>query len=456
MTGSIPAPPAFAHLLPATPATPLQSLIFKRHAEMSGDAAHYELFIGIELCGELKESALLASLHDVVARHEALRATFHADQAGIVTFRVHEAGTFVPEFIDLNSLPLGERRSRLNDEVARLRSPFNLERPPCFRAALIRLYPQRYILAIVAHHISCDGLSLQIILRDVAARYAQRVADASGPGASVPLPDLTFDLRQSAAREHEWVASEDRQALVQRWRDVLRGYEPIKLTESARYNGRISSADSVALDIPHQTVAAMRTAARSLGVTPFAWFAANTVAWLARRASKTDIVVDTSVSGRTERDRQDAVGCFAMTVPLRVRFTPSTTFAELAVMLRRTVFSALTAQRILIWDDVLEDINPSQLFVFRCEYIDTTRQPELLLPGVTTRPLAPTEKTTTRELHFSLVDHDEGATLVTHFRTDTYQLAVVHGWACQIAELLGYAASVPHAPAAGLQHDYFL
>lgn len=50
---------------------------------------------------------------------------------------------------------------------------------------------------------------------------------------------------------------------------------------------------------------------------------------LRNRSGQDDLVVTTPVARRTDPDTHRVIGCFLNTVPLRVRFKPEVTFAEL-------------------------------------------------------------------------------------------------------------------------------
>ena len=50
--------------------------------------------------------------------------------------------------------------------------PFDLTRGPVLRAVLFRLAPDRHVLLVTLHHIACDGWSLGVMVREVAALYA--------------------------------------------------------------------------------------------------------------------------------------------------------------------------------------------------------------------------------------------------------------------------------------------
>src|SRR5262249_13622022 len=136
--------------------------------------------------GPLDEDALRRSLNGLVARHDGLRANFVFSPAGV---RMHVRST-VPDILRVvvveqdDSTPLETRiRTQLKQEF---HLPFNLPEGPMVRALLLRISPQRHVLALSVHHLVCDVWSIDIISRDLAALYAAEL-DASRPRPE-PLP----------------------------------------------------------------------------------------------------------------------------------------------------------------------------------------------------------------------------------------------------------------------------
>src|SRR5699024_10011643 len=63
-------------------------------------------------------------------------------------------------------------RARLDAFLAEDRAhPFDIKNPPLMRVTLIRLAPARHLLVWTRHHLTVDGWSLGIILKDVLTLY---------------------------------------------------------------------------------------------------------------------------------------------------------------------------------------------------------------------------------------------------------------------------------------------
>ncbi|TDE33705.1 hypothetical protein E1295_37885, partial [Nonomuraea mesophila] len=156
-----------------------------------GAGPAYHMPLALWLSGDLDVAAMLAACADVVARHPVLATTVVRDHDGLRLAPAAEppvtvAGPAGPDALD----------RLVADEIAR---PFDLEKGPTARFTLAPAGPARHLLLFVAHHLVFDGMSKDILVRDLARCYAAR-RDGDDPR----LRPLSF--AEAIAAEHERVA----------------------------------------------------------------------------------------------------------------------------------------------------------------------------------------------------------------------------------------------------------
>ena len=119
----------------------------------------------VRLKGPLDTAALRRSLDALVARHDSLRTGFSAVD-GLPVQTVAPIVRLPLPLADLTGFPGGERASqaRLLAEEE-IRRPFDLTRPPLFRARVVRLEPDEHILILTLHHIVSDEWSMGVLYR---------------------------------------------------------------------------------------------------------------------------------------------------------------------------------------------------------------------------------------------------------------------------------------------------
>jgi len=111
---------------------------------------------------------LAASLARLAAHHDALRLRFLEEEGS--WGQLHAPVQPIPLYeIDLQVLPLGERRGALEAAAERLQSGLDLARGPLFTAAVFRLGEEGDRLLLSAHHLVVDGVSWRVLLEDLAA-----------------------------------------------------------------------------------------------------------------------------------------------------------------------------------------------------------------------------------------------------------------------------------------------
>ena len=151
--------------------------------------------VSLRLKGHLDADALQAALQALVDRHDALRASFGPDGE---TLCVRAALDLNVQLHDLTELDIAARDAAMAERLRlAVDTPFALERDPLLRAELVRLAEDDHRLILTAHHIVCDGWSWWVLVRELAALYAQYC----GAGvAALPEADSFADYALAEAR----------------------------------------------------------------------------------------------------------------------------------------------------------------------------------------------------------------------------------------------------------------
>ncbi|WP_236146061.1 condensation domain-containing protein, partial [Verrucosispora sp. SN26_14.1] len=172
---------------------------FTERAGVAGTA--YHMAVGVRFAAGLDRRALVAACASVTDRHPILAARIVGDDDG--TPRLAPADTRpTVGFAELTD-------ARVTEEIART---YDLTTGPLARFTLLTDADDTHLLLVTAHHLVFDGMSKDILLRDLAAAYA-----AARDGATVdpgPRPDEYAGL---ATAEQQRVAV-DLPAARDHWR----------------------------------------------------------------------------------------------------------------------------------------------------------------------------------------------------------------------------------------------
>ncbi|MCX2933579.1 amino acid adenylation domain-containing protein [Mycobacterium sp. CVI_P3] len=299
-----------ADVLPLTPLQ--QGLLFHANvAHISGDDV-YAVQMGITLTGRLDRYRLQEAVHAAVLRHPNLAARFCAQFDEPV--QVIPADPMVPwQYVDLSRDAVDR-----DDEIERLcvaerAAVCDLAEQTAFRAALIRIAPDRHRLVLTNHHILLDGWSLSVLLAEVfAGYYGHRLP------AAVPY-----------RRFVSWLADRDLHAAQAAWREALTGFDAPTLVGPTDLG--VGPRSVTSLRISEATTLALNELARSHHTTVSTVLQAAWTQLLISMTGQRDIAFGVVVAGRPAEvaGADSMVGLLINTVPMRVRVSPDTTLVDL-------------------------------------------------------------------------------------------------------------------------------
>ncbi|MFD7663921.1 amino acid adenylation domain-containing protein [Streptomyces sp. NPDC059788] len=302
------------------PLSPLQEgMLF--HAAFGDEGPDvYVIQRTLTIDGPLDAARWRASWQALLARHPALRASFHRRRSGEAVQLVTREAALPWREADLSDLPEADALAEVGRLAAReCAERFDLGVAPLLRLLLVRLGPDRHCMVLTAHHILLDGWSMPILFDEATTAYA-----AGG--------DTTALRRTASYRDYlVWLGRQDKDAARAAWRAELAGDGEPTLVAPADPARAPMLPEQTAADLPAALTRALTGLARRHGLT------VNTVvqgAWallLARLSGRDDVVYGTTVAGRPPElpGVESMVGLFINTVPVRVRLDPGQPVAEL-------------------------------------------------------------------------------------------------------------------------------
>ena len=321
--------------------------------------AGYVVALAVRLHGELDAGRLRLAVRDLVARHEALRTTFHMHDGAL---RQRVGGAAAPEVRHLSrSWEEGPARDAYLRDVVRdgARRPFSLTEGPLLRATIVSWSKREHGLALLVHHIACDGWSVGILLRDLAALYQARIdragapelvwpglrgsqAHSSPPAGLEPAPSY---LDYAVAQRAEWAGGDD--GGLAYWRETLSGAPPLTLPADRPRPDVLSDRGAVLRrPLGSALAAALTTWSRAYGGTLFTTALAAYVTVLSSYAGQEEVVVGVPVANRLDEDQEALVGCLVNTLPLRIDASGAPPFTRLVQRVREAALSAFAYQHV--------------------------------------------------------------------------------------------------------------
>ncbi|MCJ0869716.1 non-ribosomal peptide synthetase/MFS transporter [Streptomyces sp. AP-93] len=301
----------------------------------------YTLAPARRLRGPFDRAALDAALTDLVARHESLRMTFRTTEAGTAEVRVAEPAPFAAQHVDASADPAPEARTAA-ELGALIAEPFDLQAGPLLRALVVRIAEDDHVLALVMHHIICDGWSIDLLNRELDLRYAHHAH-----GTPAELPPLPVQFGDYAAWQRDRLDSGRLAASREHWRAELDGVPALELP-SDRPRPPLFTFDGAATEFRWNPGLSRQVGevARAYGASTYMVLMAAFQALLGRHAGQRDFAVGSAVAGRLHRELEGVVGVFVNMLPIRARLCAGLDFGRLVSRVRETTLDAYAHQEV--------------------------------------------------------------------------------------------------------------
>ena len=421
--------PAAATALPAVsdggpvPLTESQLEIWL--AAQLGDAAScaFNESVSLDLRGELNLGAWQTAVDRVVARHDALRVTFSATGEEM---RITDPAPVAYPFTDLSGSPATAEAAYAEILDADARTAFDLVGGPCARAHLVKLAPNRHMFMFTAHHIICDGWSLNVIVSELADIYAA-LCRGEAPQLPAALPFSVY-ARNQTQRDPVELATTERF-----WLDQF-ATAPSLLelpTDRPRPSVKSFSGASICRRIDAKLYQAVKRAGARQGSTLFVTLLAAYQALMGRLADQDEVVVGVPTAGQSLLEDQILVGHCVNFLPLRGTWSGATRVSEYLSATAKRVLDAYEHQNYTFGTLVRKLTLPREagrLPLAEIQFNLERLADRVALPGLTME-VAPNAKAYVNfDLFLNVIESPEGLRMDCDYNTDLFDAATVTHW----------------------------
>jgi amino acid adenylation domain-containing protein len=252
------------------------------------------------VAGELDPTRLEAAFKGLIQRHEALRTSFELVEGEPVQ-KVHGE-------VDFQISRFRAEESEAPELINGFIRPFDLSRAPLLRVGLIELSNQKNLLVVDVHHIVADGISMEIINRELISLYQGE-----------ELPDLRIQYKDFSAWQNKLLQSEHLKRQEEYWLERYLGELPVLNlpTDYPRPAIQSFAGDRINLKIGAGLTRRLDRLAAESNSTMFMVLLAAFNVLLSRYSGQEEIIVGTPIAGRSHSDLEKVVGMFVNTLALR-------------------------------------------------------------------------------------------------------------------------------------------
>ncbi|MBV8318682.1 MAG: amino acid adenylation domain-containing protein, partial [Planctomycetaceae bacterium] len=411
--------------------------------QLAPGQATFNIPLAVRLIGDLDVPALERAFNVIVRRHEALRTTF-AQVDGRPVQIISEALDLALDVVDLSGLPDDRRESEAaRRAVAEARHPFDLARGPLVRVVLLRLGENDHALLLTMHHIVTDGWSVGVAARELLALYQSFLA-----GTPAALPELPIQYVDFAHWQRNRLRGEVLDDLLGYWSRQLAGVPPLELpTDRPRPVVRTARGALQWFTLAPELTEALEDLSRRERATLFMTLLAAFQTLLHRYTGQDDIAVGSPIANRNRAEIEGLIGFFVNMLALRSDLSGNPSFRTLLGRVREMALGAFEHQDLPL-EILIEALRPqrdlSRTPLFQVMFVlHNNPRPEVVLPGLTHRPLPIDEGTGTAKFDLTLALEDTGRGLAGDME---YNIDLFDG--TTIARMLGHFQTLLEAIAA--------
>lgn len=363
----------------------------------------------LDLAGPLDAVRLSDVVQGVLARHDALALRFPGGAPR--RRRVPHPGL---QFVELGG---ASPDSWLREALA---VGVDVDSGPLVRAVLLRRGRQDHRLVLIGHHLVLDGISVAVLLEEIAALWRGEVL--------APAPTFADHARRVARRD----IAADRQW----WVEYLAGLQgPGGPMSKPGTGGRVAQV------LDKTRTAELEQAARDLAATPFQLLLAAHIAVLHARRGLTDVVVGVPLAAR-DAESDHVVGYCAEMLPVRCQVNPDVSLADHVRYVRRSFLDSLDHARPLA--DLVDLLPfPARPFPFQTVVNLDVTVPTPDLDGLKVDFAAVPARAAMVDLRVDLVGWGTNMLLTVDHRLDAVTEAEATAWGHDLNEVLSLLARHP-------------
>lgn len=325
--------------------------------QIEPDSAQYHIPLVIEFSGNLQPSRLKAALQTVWEKHPMLTTTFSEDfeeNGNSNTPNIWQQYT-QQDRLKICTVNFSNKNRECVETYINntIEMPFELVNEKLVRLELLQLSNHQFTLVIVAHHLICDGWSIDVLYRDILDEYA--VVTSGNATDSDSLKHNVYSYRNFV--EQQVTRDSLDQEKLSFWKEQLSELQsipfptdyprpPIKSTEGNVINFCFNELQSQQLK---QIAKHNQT---SLFQVLFSLFTIT----LRQYAQTNEIVVGVPSTGRSSSELEKIVGMFVNTLVIKTECSPEYSFLDVLKSTKSAVMDALAHE--VHFSSLLQAINP--------------------------------------------------------------------------------------------------
>lgn len=290
--------------------------------ELDKESVSYNMPTILEAEGTIDLARLESVLNELIRRHEILRTSFEYVDGRPVQI-IRDKYDFKINVIDV-------AECEIDNVINGLIMPFNLKKLPLIRVNLIRLQNKKHILMLDMHHIISDGISMDIIINEIATLYNGQC-----------LKNTSIQYKDYCLWQRDYFKSSKYKQIEDYWLNKTKDFNYTELPQ--KHVGATSSNEGKCVErhFGKEEMIKIKDYCSKRSITKFAYFASIIDIIIMNEIGSNDISVGVPIAGRDHDQLQDVIGLFLNVLILRMNIDDSNTINEYVKCVNETLVEAM-------------------------------------------------------------------------------------------------------------------
>ena len=417
-------------------------------AQLTGPSATYNMPMALQLDGNLNIDALRSSLAYLLKRHASLRMYFPivAGQPQVVIQNLDDIEVLtIQDWQNLNEHLHSPTIQHLMD--AHVQEAFDLNTGPVFKAKLLQLEAQKYVLLINMHHIISDGWSMGVFVRELQQAYTAFIQSQTPNLAPLPIQYSDY-----ANWQRNWLQGEVLENQINYWKHQLKDASPLLElpTDYPRPAQQSYQGKRYLYTLTPELTAAVKTLSLQQGASLFMTLLAALSILLSRYSRQNDLCIGSPIANRTHSQTEGLIGFFVNTLVLRNQIKPEQSFIKFLQQTRSSCLDAYAHQDIP-FELLVEKLQPERSMshnpLFQVMFaLENNESPDLSWPGLEIQWLDLTCPFAKFDLALMVIESDNQLNCSWEYATDLFDKSTIQRMAEQFEVLLKGIVDNPNQP----------
>lgn len=307
-------------IIPVYPLSPNQEALYAL-CERSPEAPVYNVYVTYELRGHLNVDCLYSSFEMTLQKHDIFKTSFRFDDIDIKQYIQKDTQAFEWLYI-VNISNHEDIKEHINKHI---RKVFDLSKPPLLSVLLIKKSPEFHYLSVVTHHIVSDEWSAQIMFRDVICAY-----EAQSTNTAFVHSKLNKAYGEITTEENKLLRSNESLKAISFWKKYLEDINTFQNkmpSVGSHVESNIGDVDY--FKIEKETYLKIKALARAFKTTPFVVLLTVFKVLISKYSGQSDLCVGINLANRNNTEKENVVGYFTNTLPLRTEILSLDSFESL-------------------------------------------------------------------------------------------------------------------------------